>query len=137
MEPHVVNGESIGGLVRGILGDLRTLLREEMALARLEIKEQATQARTAAVSLGVAAVALLMGGAFMLVAVALAIADVFDWPLWTGFLIVAVVMSIVGAAAYSAGRKKLSTVHAVPEKTMSTIKENAEWISKRLSSAQR
>ena len=137
MEPHVVHEESLGGLLRGILGDLRTLLQEEVALARLEIRDQVTRARTAAVSLGIAAVALLLGGGFLLVAAAMAIADVLDWPLWSGFLIVAVVMSLIGMVALMSGRKKLSNVSAVPEKTISTLKENAEWISKRLSSAQR
>jgi hypothetical protein len=35
------------------------------------------------------------------------------------------------------GRRKLNAVQVVPEKTISTLKENAEWISKRLSSAQK
>jgi hypothetical protein len=137
MEPRVVPDESLGGLLRGILGDLRTLLHEEIAMARLEIRDQAMRARTAAISLGIAAVALLFAGGFLLVAAATAIADVLAWPVWSGFLIVAAVMSLVGLVTLMSGRKKLNTVTAVPEKTLSTLKENAEWISKRLSSAQR
>ena len=129
--------ESIGGLVRGILGDLRTLFREEVELARLEIADQATRAKTAAVSLGIAAVALLFGLGLLLVGIATGLADVFEWPQWAGFLVVAAVVGVIGIAAFLTGRKQLRTVHAVPEKTMSSIKENAAWISKRLSSAQR
>ena len=41
----LVRGESIGTLVRGILNDVRTLLREEIALARVEFREQAGRAK--------------------------------------------------------------------------------------------
>ena len=58
MDPQVVSPESIGGLLRGILMDIRTLIREEVTLARLEIREQAGRARAAAISFGIAAVAL-------------------------------------------------------------------------------
>ena len=137
MNPHVEQQESIGSLIRGILMDLRTLIREEIALARVEIREQAGRARGAAISFGVAAASLLFGGTFLLIALATAIADVLDWPVWAGFLVVAVVLSLVGFVTLSSGRKKLQGVHAVPEETISTVKENSEWIAKRLSSERR
>lgn len=137
MEPEVVHTESIGGLIKGILKDVRSLIEEEFALARLEIQEQTTRARTAAVSLGVAAVALLFGGGFLLVAAAMGIADALNWPAWTGFLIVALLMSLIGVVSLVSGRRKLSAVQMKPERTISTLKENAEWISKRLSSARK
>jgi len=137
MDPQVTHQESLGGLIRGILMDLRTLIREEIALARVEISEQVTRARTAAVSFGIALGALLFGGIFLLIAIAMGIADLLNWPAWTGFLIVAVLLALIGFVTLSSGRKKLQTVHAVPEETVTTLKENSEWIAKRLSSEQR
>jgi uncharacterized membrane protein YqjE len=137
MNPHVIEPESIGTLIRGILMDLRTLVREEIALARVEIREQAGRARAAAMSFGIAAASLLFGGTFLLVAIATAIADLLNWPVWAGFLVVAVLLSLVGALTLASGRKKLRSVHAVPTATISTVKENSEWIAKRLSSEQR
>jgi len=137
MDPQDVHHDSIGGLLRGILMDLRTLIREEIALARVEIREQAGRARAAAMSFGIAAAALLFGGTFLLIAIATGIAELLDWPVWTGFLIVAVLLSIVGFVTLASGRKQLRSVHAVPEETVSTLKENSEWIAKRLSSGQR
>jgi len=134
MEPQVVQQESIPGLLRGILSDIRTLISEEVAMARLEVQEQVGRARGAAISFLIAAVALLFCGAFLLVALATAIADLLVWPLWAGFLTVAVLMSIIGGITLTTGRKKLQTVNAVPEKTIASIKENKEWISRRLSS---
>jgi uncharacterized membrane protein YqjE len=137
MNPEITQTESLGTLVRGILMDLRTLIREEIALARVEIKEQATRARAAALSFGIAAGALLFGATFLLVAIAMALADLLNWPVWAGFLAVAILLALIGVVTLASGRKQLRTVHTVPEETVTTLKENSEWIAKRLSSAQR
>ena len=135
--PELGHGESIRGLIRGILADIRTLIHEEIALARVEIREQAGRARAAAISFGMAAAALLFAGTFLLIALAAAIADLLDWPIWAGFLVVAVLLSAAGWLTLASGRSQLRNVHAVPPETMSTLKENSEWIAKRLSSVRK
>ena len=84
-----------------------------------------------------AAAALLFGGTFLLVAMATGIAELLEWPVWTGFLIVAVLLSAIGFLALSSGRKQLQSFRAVPEETVETLKENSEWIAKRLSSGRK
>jgi hypothetical protein len=134
---ELLHNDSIGSLVRGVLMDIRDLMREELALARVEIREQAGRAKLAAASLGAAAVALAFGATFLLVAIAVGLADLLDWPVWTGFLIVALLLSIAGLVMLSSGRKKLRSVQPVPEETVRTLKENSEWLKRRLSSANR
>jgi len=129
--------ESTGSLIRGILNDVRTLIREEIALARVEMREQAGRARAAALSFGIAAAALAFGAIFLLIAVALGIANLLGWPAWTGFLIMALLLCIGGYFTLSSGRKQLASIHAVPEETVTTLKENSEWIAKRLSSVRK
>ena len=136
-KPQLVRDESISNLVRGILTDLRTLLREEIALARVELREQAGRARSAAVSYGIMAAALAIGVIFFLVAAAVGIADFFEWPVWAGFLAVALLLCVVGLAALASGRRQLHQVHAVPPQTVSTLKENARWFAKRMSYVRR
>jgi uncharacterized membrane protein YqjE len=133
-QTEVVHDDSIRGLLRGILMDIRTLIREEIELARVEIREQAGRARAAAISFAIAVVALACGGLLLLVALATGIADLLDWPVWSGFLVVAMLLSLVGIVTLASGRRQLQHVHAVPEETVSTLKENSEWIAKRLSS---
>lgn len=129
--------ESLGSLLRGVLMDLRQLMREEVALARVEIREQAGRAKMAAASLGAAAVALLLGVIFLLTAVSIGIADLLDWPVWAGYFVVALLLSIGGLLAFAAGRRRLRSVRPMPEQTVETLKENSEWIAKRLSSARK
>ena len=137
MDPDLARDDSIGGLIRGILTDLKTLMQEEIALARVGFREQAGKARAAALSLGMAVAALAFGAAFILIAIAMAIAELAGWPLWAGFLIVAAVLTVIGLVALSSGRRKLRSFQAIPEQTVRSLKENSEWIAKRLSSAQK
>jgi uncharacterized membrane protein YqjE len=137
MDPQVAQTESLAGLVRGILSDVRTLVREEIALARIEIKEQLGRARAAAIALGAAVVTLAFGFTFLMIAFALGVADALDWPAWAGFLVVAVVLGLTGAISLTSARRQLQHVHAVPEETVSTLKENSEWIARRLSSVRK
>jgi hypothetical protein len=129
--------DSFSGLLRGIVADVRTLIREEIALARTGLREQASRAKAAAISFAIAAVSLVLGVVFLLTAAATGIADWAEWPVWAGFLIVAGVLAGAGIAAITAGKKQMSRVAAVPPEVVSTLKENAEWIAKRLSSARR
>ena len=137
MEPVSTHDTSISSLIKGILTDVQTLMREEIALARVELGEQATRAKAAAMSFGVAAAALAFGGTFLLIALALGVSDLFNWPAWAGFGVVAIVLALIGIASYMAARSRMKTVKMVPEETVTTLKENSAWIAKRLSSEPR
>lgn len=137
MDPELAQHETFGALIRGILTDLKTLLQEGIALGRIELREQAEKARAAALSFGIAAAGLLFGLAFLLIAIATAISEQFGWPPWAGFLIVGLLMSIVGFVALSLGRRRMRTLKVIPTETVTTLKENSEWIAKRLSSERR
>jgi tetrahydromethanopterin S-methyltransferase subunit C len=114
---------SIGGLVRGALDDVRELIREEVALARAEMRHELNKATAAGIGFGVAAVALVFAAGCVVVALALGIAALFEWPAWSGFAVVAILMAIIGAVGYSAGRRAVSTVQPLP-RTVHTLKEN-------------
>ena len=132
--PDLDQKESLGSLIRGILNDIRMLIREEVMLARVEIREQMGRARAAALSFGIAIGAMLFGATFLLIALAVGIADLLNWPVWAGFFLLAMLLCVTAFVTLAAGRKQLRNVHAVPPETVSTLKENSEWIAKRLSS---
>ena len=114
---------SLGGLVRGALDDFRELIREEIALARAEMKFELGKAARAGMQFGVAGVSLWFAAMFLLVAVALGIAALFEWPAWAGFGLVALVLAVVGMIFVSSGRRAVSTVQPLP-RTIATLKEN-------------
>jgi uncharacterized membrane protein YqjE len=114
---------SIGGLMRSAMDDVRELFREEVALARAELRHELTKASGAAMQFGIAGAALLFAATCFVIALALGISAVFEWPAWAGFSVVAVLLAAVGALAFSSGRRAVRTVQPLP-RTLHSIKEN-------------
>ena len=125
---------SVSALLSGIVGDAQDLVRKEIALARQEIREEIATAKDAATALAIAGAVLAVGGLFLLVTLALGLADLLNWPVWAGFGIVGLVFAIVGAILYSSASQRMKRVHPVPERTVETMKENIEWIKDRTTS---
>jgi fructose-specific phosphotransferase system IIC component len=118
---------NIAGLVRGLLHDTRDLIREEIALARAEIREEISAAQTVGIAFGSAALAALLGAALLCIAVGGAIAYAFGWPAWAGYGITAVLLLGGAFGLVQYGRGQLAKVRAMP-KTTETVKENLAWV---------
>lgn len=114
---------STRGLVRGVLDDVRELVREEVALARSEVRQELSKAAAAGVQFGIAGVALWFAALFVLVAAALGVAGMFDWPAWAGFGIVAILLAIGGLVMLAGARKAVREVQPLP-RTVQSLKEN-------------
>lgn len=125
---------SVSTLVSGIVSDVQDLARKEIALARQEIKEDLNEAKDAAVKLGISGGVLAVGGLFLLVTLALGLADLLDWPAWAGFGVVGLVFAVVGFFLFSSAQKQAKELKPMPEKTIETMKENVEWIKDRTTS---
>ena len=116
---------SLGELFGDLTSDLSQLLRSEMELARVEIREEAAKAGKAAGLLGGGAVAAIVALILVTSAAAWGLSEVIDAG-WA-FLVVGVVIGAVAAVLASAGRKRLAEVRPVPEQTVDTLKEDARW----------
>jgi hypothetical protein len=114
---------SVGSLIRGALDDARELIREEIALARAELRAEATRVSAAGARMGMGGVLLLFAAAMLLVAVSLGVAALFEWPAWAGFGVVALLLALGGAILASSGRNLLRRVETLP-RTRHTLKEN-------------
>ncbi len=121
-----VSETSIGDLIGNISNDLSTLFRQEVELAKAEVKQEASKASKAAGMLGAAGFAGYMTIVLLSFALVFALGNVMDLG-WAA-LIVAVIWGIVGAVLYANGRKKLKDVDPVPHRTVDTIKEDASWL---------
>ena len=117
---------SIGELIGDISNDLSQLFRQEVELAKAEIKQEASKAGKAAGMLGGAGFAGYLAVVLLSFALVFGLANVMDAG-WAA-LIVAVIWAIIGAVLYAAGRKRLKTVDPVPRRTVDTIKEDAQWL---------
>ena len=117
---------SLGELVAHATKDLSQLLRQELALAKLELKEEAVNAGKGAAMLGGAGGA----GLFALVFLSIAAAYAISWlgiPLGWGFFVVGVLYLLVAAVLALLGKKNLQKV-GPPERTIATVKDDVAWV---------
>ena len=125
---------SMSQLLSGIVGDAQTLVRQEIALARQEVREEIDAAKSAGIKLGIAGAVLAIGGLLLVLTLAQGIADLFDWPVWAGYGLVGIILAVAGYVLLSVAQKQIKEVTPVPQKTVETIKENVEWIKDRTTS---
>jgi uncharacterized membrane protein YqjE len=116
---------SLGELFSQLTSDLSALMRDEVQLAKVELKEEVARAGRAGGLLGGAAFAGYMVVVTLSFALAWGLAEVMavGWA----FLIVAVVWAVVGGFLYLRGRQQLNAVKLVPEQTVETLKEDVQW----------
>jgi hypothetical protein len=111
---------SLGELLGEVSRDLSTLIRQEMELAKAEIRQTATRAGKGAGLLGGAGYAGLMAVFFLSIALWWALGYLVG-NAWSA-VIVAVIWAIVALVLYLVGRKQLKTVKGAPQ-TVETVKE--------------
>jgi len=125
--------QSASSLLGGIIGDVQTLVRNEIALARQEASEELHKVKTASIALASAGAVLALGGLLLLLALAKGVSALANWPEWAGYATVGGVFALIGAILLASGLKKIKRVHPIPEKTAETMKENVEWLKERTS----
>jgi uncharacterized membrane protein YqjE len=124
-----VEDRSVGDLLGKVTTDLSTLMRKEVELAKVEIKEEATKAGKASGMLaGAGAV-----GYLVLVFLGLALMFALDsfMPIGWAALITAVLLGIVAAVLFVLGKKQFAQVNPKPEQTVETLKEDVQWAKNR------
>lgn len=121
----VEDGRSLGQIVGDLSNDLTTLVKQELELARTELKEEAAKAGKGAGMLGGAGVS----GLLALILGSFALAYLLDnWmPVELAFLIVTILWAIVGAVLAARGRKELKNANPQLPETQQTLKEDAAW----------
>ena len=111
---------SLGELLGEVTRDLSTLMRQELALAKAELKETATSSAKGAGLRGGAGYAASMTVLFLSIALWAALS------LWVGGgwagVIVAALWAAIAAVLYAVGRSQLKKVKGVPQ-TVETLQE--------------
>lgn len=119
------NEASLGELVASATKDLSSLLRQEVELAKVEIKRDIAAAGKGAGMFGGAGFAGLLAIIFLSISAAYGIASL-GVPLGWGFFAVGAVYLLGAAALALTGKKSLSKI-GPPEKTIETLKDDAAW----------
>jgi hypothetical protein len=127
-----VHEESTAALIRSAFSDVGDIVRAEVDLAVVEIREDAKKLGHTLPMGAAGAVLGLFGGVFLLHAIALAL-DL-ALPGWAAYLITAGVAIAASVVLVLVARRRLKDWKAfVPERTLETLGENSRWIQRKLS----
>jgi uncharacterized membrane protein YqjE len=128
--------QPIGELLKQLASESGVLVRQELELAKAEMKEKGRKAVPGFAMIGAAgAIALLALGA--LTAFFILGLDGFV-PNWLAALIVAAVYGGIAAVLYVRGKDKVEDAGSpVPRQTIETVKEDVEWAKHPTTSAKR
>ena len=118
------NTRSVTEVLQDILGNVQEIIRSEFRLAKTEVQEEMTKAGQSSVPLGAGIVLAVYAVGFLLLAIVYALATAID--VWLAALIVSAGATIGAAVLLSIGRKRLKQVR-LPEKTITSVKENVQW----------
>jgi len=118
---------SLGTIIKDLTADFSNLIRSEIALLKLELKESATKMGSGAGLMAAALFLALFGLAFLFVTITLGLVAL-GVPAWLSSLIVTVVL--LGAAGVLAmmGKKKLQGVNFVPSASIDHLRGDLDSI---------
>lgn len=116
---------SLGAIVGDISADLSNLVRQEMELARTELKQEARRVGKGAGMFGAAGIAAYLTLFFL----SFALAHLLDnWmPAEVAALIVGLLWAIVAAVLAVSGRKEIKEADPQLPKTQQSLKEDVRW----------
>jgi hypothetical protein len=116
---------SMSGLLSALAREGSRLFRQEMALARAELADKLGQLGTGAAEMIVGGFIVYGGFLVLLAAAVLGLAQVLS-P-WLAAVVVGVITIVVGAVVLLKGRRDVGPRTLVPDRTIRTLRDDAEW----------
>ncbi len=120
--------DSISDLVRNLATDLSTLLRKEVALAKSEVGESVSEAKTAVGALATGGAIAMAGLVVLLMSAVYGLSNVVA-P-WLAALIVGAAALLAGYVMVGSAKKKMSASSIVPDRTMDSAKKDTETVKR-------
>jgi hypothetical protein len=118
---------SLGDLLGEVSRDISALMRQEVALAKAELKESAAKSAKGAGLLGGAGYAALMAVFFLSVALWWALGTLMGGG-WAA-VVVAVIWAVIALILFLVGRGQLKEIEGAPQ-TVETLKEIPETLKR-------
>lgn len=123
------DAEPISGLLGRLLDDAAALAKNEVALAKAELRGSLSDFKVGLGSLAMAAVVLLAGMLTLVAAVVLALGTVLEW--WLAALLVGVALAAIGAALMYAAKRNLTSADVQMARTQNSLHKDATVVARR------
>lgn len=118
--------EPVRDLLKQLAGEGSDLLRNEMALAKLEMRDMAREVAMDSAKLFAAIGLALVGGLTLVAAAVIALGNLLDGMYALSALIIGIVLLAIGGLMARGGAKGLKTVHG-PRQTIQSLKNDKAW----------
>ena len=117
----------VGELVKQLTDQTKTLVKQEMRLAQVELQEKGKKVGVGAGLFGAGGLVGFFGGALLIVAIVLALDTAL--PAWLAALIVAVVLLAGAGIAALLGKKQIEkATPPAPEAAMESVKQDVDTV---------
>lgn len=130
---------SIPGLLRDLRDETTTLLRQEVTLAKTELKENVTHLTSHVVHIAIGAfvayagiIVLLIGIGHLLGALLVRAGVDEGVATWAAPTVVGLVVAIVGYAMLARAKRALAHEDLKPRQTIDTLRDNKQWVQSKL-----
>jgi hypothetical protein len=123
------DGQSVTGLVSGIVADAQEMIKQQVALVRAELKADFHRAVRAAVLLACGAVAAIPAAILLCFMVVYLLHEPAGLPLWASFLIVGGVFAILSGVLIGVGVQRFRSFNPLPDQSVEAFKENVRWMT--------
>ena len=125
---HNTERSGFDTLVVGLLRDVRTLMRQEMALARHEVQYEISRILKAVLWVGIAAVLTMVGLFVIAAACVLLLVEYTGLPAWACAALVSVMLLAGAWGLVVAGLGVAKSVHVAPLRTIRTLMDDVKWM---------
>lgn len=122
---------SLGDLFAELAQETGTLVRQEVALARVELTQKASVLGRDVAFLAVGGAVAYAGFLAIMAAAIIALAKA-GLPWWLSALLVGLVVAGVGYAFVARARTALQHADLAPRQTVETLKEDREWAKEQI-----
>lgn len=124
------NDTSIGELFSELTSEARTLVRQEIELAKAEMTEKATRVGKDAGMITAGGIIAWMGAFVLLAAAVIGLGHLIGYGL--SALIIGVIVTGAGLAIAMKGRNDLKQASLSPDRTKATMKETKLWLKEQI-----
>jgi len=118
---------TVGELFADLSRETRTLLHQELQLAKTELTEKVSKLQRSAAFI-VGGGLLAYGGVLAIVAAVILILIALGLPAWAAALVGGALLVVIGYVLVRSGLAGLNARELAPRKTLDTLKEDAQWL---------
>ncbi|CAN5310408.1 hypothetical protein BH24ACT19_BH24ACT19_18950 [soil metagenome] len=126
-----VSDRSIKEILDTLRPQLQELVNKQVELARAELTPVGKKAGIAMGLLAVGAVFMLLFLVFFFLT-GMYIMYALNFPLWVAAGIITVILLVIGGALAGVGAGRLRTLNPRPERTLSALRQNIDWLKGQL-----